>query len=128
MTATTSHTTSQQDPIRFLEDRFACAQACTECARACALRASLAEPGGTQGQERLRRKGIMCAEVCDATCRVLSAYGSQDEDDIRGQVTWCRAVCLDTAHVFDADPGGEEAARACRAAARACSEFLQTLG
>lgn len=121
-------TTSQQEPIRFLEDRFACAQACTECARACALRASLTEPGGRENQELLRRKGIMCAEVCDATCRVLSEQGRQNEDDIRAQVEWCRAVCLDAAHVFDADPGSEEAARACRTAARACDDFLRTLG
>ena len=121
-------TTSQQELIRFLEDRFACAQACTECARACALRASLAEPGGPETQELLRRKGIMCAEVCDATCRVLSEQGHQDEEDIRAQVAWCRAICLEAAHVFDADPGGEEAARACRACARACSDFIETLG
>lgn len=75
----TSMTTSQQELIRFLEDRFACAQACTECARACALRASLADPDGPEGQEQMRRKGIMCAEVCDATCRVLSEEANLDE-------------------------------------------------
>ncbi|MEU1597630.1 ferredoxin [Streptomyces sp. NPDC005708] len=122
-------TTSQQEVYRFLEDRFACAQTCTECARASALRASLAEPDGTHDQELLRRKGVMCAEVCDATCRVLSQHGGHEEEDgIRSQVEWCRSVCLDCAHVFDADPGGEAAARACRACARACTDFLATLG
>ena len=56
-------TTTQQELFRFLEDRFACAQACTDCARACALRASLVDPDGTEEQELVRRKGIMCAEV-----------------------------------------------------------------
>jgi hypothetical protein len=126
-------TTSQQEVYRFLEERFACAQTCTECARACVLRASLAEPDETHDQERLRREGIMCAEVCDATCHALSeqggAYGQEvrDEAGLRGQVEWCRAACLECAHIFDADPGGEEAARACRACARACTEFMATL-
>ena len=57
--------------------RFACAQACTECARACALRASCMIR--TAAEERLiRREGILCAEVCDATCRVLSEQLEQD--------------------------------------------------
>ncbi|WP_055489351.1 hypothetical protein [Streptomyces sp. TP-A0356] len=120
-------TTSQQEVYRFLEDRFACAQACAECARACALRASLAEPDGPYDQEFQRRKGIMCAEACDATCRALSGHSRQDEAAIRGQVEWCRAVCLESAHVFDQDPGGKEAAQACRDAARACTDFMATL-
>ncbi|MFF9060496.1 ferredoxin [Streptomyces sp. NPDC101213] len=120
-------TTSQQELFRFLEDRFACAQACTACARASALRASLVGPDGTGEQELVRRKGIMCAEVCDATCRVLSEDNRVDEAGIRVQVEWCRTVCLETAHVFDRHPGAEDAAAVCRACAQACTDFLQTL-
>ncbi|GAA3291103.1 ferredoxin [Streptomyces cinereospinus] len=120
-------TTSQQEVFRFLEDRFACAQACTECARVCALRAGLVDPDGTEGQELLRRKGIMCAEVCDATCRMLSEQTLVDEDGLRVQLEWCRTVCLESAHVFDGRPGAEDAAASCRACARACTEFLSTL-
>lgn len=120
-------TTSQQELFRFLEDRFACAQACTECARACALRASLVDPDGTERQELVRRKGIMCAEVCDATCRVLSEQNHLDEAGIRVQLEWCRTVCLESAHVFDGQPGAEESAEACRACAKACTEFIATL-
>ncbi|MET8569450.1 four-helix bundle copper-binding protein [Streptomyces sp. NPDC004783] len=120
-------TTSQQELFRFLEDRFACAQACAECARACAVRASLVDPDGTEYQELVRRKGIMCAEVCDATCRVLSEQNQVDEAAIRVQVEWCRQVCLESAHVFDKQQGAEESAEACRACARACGEFLDTL-
>ncbi len=120
-------TTSQQELFRFLEDRFACAQACTECARACALRASLVDPDGTEQQEFVRRKGIMCAEVCDATCRVLSEDNRVDEAGIRVQVEWCRTICLETAHVFERHPGAEDSAAACRACARACTDFLETL-
>ncbi|MET8944356.1 four-helix bundle copper-binding protein [Streptomyces sp. NPDC004542] len=123
----TPTTTSQQELYRFLEDRFACAQACTECARACALRASLLDPGGTQEQERARRRGIMCAEVCDATCRVLAEHNCLDENGIRVQLELCRTVCLECAHAFDAQPGAEESATACRACARACTEFIATL-
>ncbi|MFF4586373.1 ferredoxin [Streptomyces sp. NPDC001388] len=119
-------TTSQQDLFRFLEDRFACAQECTECARACALRASLVDPDGTEQQELVRRKGIMCAEVCDATCRVLSEDNRMDEAGIRVQLEWCRTVCLESAHVFD-KAGAEETAEACRACARACTDFMATL-
>lgn len=118
---------TQQELFRFLEDRFACAQSCTECARACALRASLVDPDGPEEQELVRRKGIMCAEVCDATCRVLSEQNLLDEDGIRVQVEWCRTVCLESAHAFDRSPGGEDAAAACRACARACTDFLGTL-
>ncbi|MFF3851135.1 ferredoxin [Streptomyces sp. NPDC002328] len=120
-------TASQQELFRFLEDRFACAQACTECARACALRASLVDPDGTEQQELVRRKGIMCAEVCDATCRVLCEDNRMDEAGIRVQLEWCRTVCLETAHVFDKQPGAEEGAAACRACAQACTDFLATL-
>jgi hypothetical protein len=123
----TSTTTSQQELFRFLEDRFACAQACSECARACALRASLVDPDGTEHQELVRRKGIMCAEVCDATCRVLSEQNQMDENAIRVQVEWCRQVCLETAHAFDGQPGAEDSAETCRACARACDGFLATL-
>ena len=120
-------TTSQQQLFRFLEDRFACAQACTECARACALRASLVDPDGTEEQELVRRKGIMCAEVCDATCRVLSEQNHLDEASIRVQLEWCRSVCLECAHVFDRQPDAEESAKACRECAQACTDFMATL-
>ncbi|MEU6406822.1 ferredoxin [Streptomyces sp. NPDC046985] len=124
---TTSSTASQQELIQFLEDRFACAQACTECARAAALRASLVDPGGSEEQELLRRRGIMCAEVCDATCRMLSEQNSQDEAALRVQLEWCVSVCLDSAHVFDRHPGAEQTADACRTCAKACQEFIAIL-
>ncbi|MCO4699189.1 ferredoxin [Streptomyces sp. RO-S4] len=120
-------TTSQEELFRFLEDRFACAQACSECARACATRAGLVDPDGTENQELVRRKGIMCAEVCDATCRVLSEENQADEATIRMQVEWCRQVCLESARTFDGHPGAEGTAEACRACARACTDFLATL-
>ncbi|ELS50566.1 MULTISPECIES: hypothetical protein [Streptomyces] len=120
-------TTSQQQLVQFLEDRFACAQACTECARACALRASLVDPDGTEDQELLRRKGILCAEVCDATCRVLAEQNHLDEASLRVQLEWTRTVCLECAHVFDRYPGAEDAAKACRDCARACTDFMSTL-
>ncbi|MGW4867580.1 four-helix bundle copper-binding protein [Streptomyces chartreusis] len=120
-------TTSQQELVQFLEDRFTCAQACTDCARACALRASLVDPDGTGEMEVLRRKGIMCAEVCDATCHVLSEQNLLDEAAIRAQLEWCRSVCVECAHAFDAFPGGEETAEACRRCAKACTEFMGTL-
>ncbi|MGV9559536.1 ferredoxin [Streptomyces sp. NPDC003401] len=120
-------TASQRELFRFLEDRFACAQACTECARTSALRASLVNPDGSEEQEFARRKGIMCAEVCDATCRVLSEDNRVDEAGIRVQVEWCRTVCLETAHAFDRHPGAEDGAAACRACAQACTDFLRTL-
>ena len=119
--------TTQQELFQFLEDRFACAQACTECARACALRAGLVDPDGTEEQELVRRKGIMCAEVCDATCRVLSEQNRLDEAGMRIQVEWCRTVCLECAHVFDRQPGAEDGAKACRECAQACTDFLDTL-
>ncbi|MDH6218931.1 ferredoxin [Streptomyces pseudovenezuelae] len=120
-------TTSQRELIRFLEDRFSCAQACTECARACAVRASMVDPDGTEEQDLVRRKGIMCAEVCDATCRVLSEQNRLDEAGIRVQVEWCRSVCLECANVFDGYPGAEEAAKMCRECAGACTDFMAML-
>lgn len=118
---------SPQQLYRFLEDRFTCAQACTECARVCAVRASLVDPDGSEGQERVRRLGIMCAEVCDATCRALCEENQQDEDGIRVRLEWCRSVCLESAHAFGACPGAEPAAATCRACAEACSRFLESL-
>jgi hypothetical protein len=132
VTSTTSqqsqrHQQSERESIRFLEDRFACAQACTECARACALRASVMDPDGPREQELLRRKGVMCAEVCDATSLVLSEQIHQDENGIRAQVRWCRTVCLECAQAFDGYAGAEDGAKACRECAQACTDFLATL-
>jgi hypothetical protein len=120
-------TTSQQELYRFLEDRFACAQACADCARECALRASLAEPDGSEEDKRIRRQGVMCAEVCDATCRVLSEQIGQDETGLRLQLEWCRAVCLECAQAFDEYAGAEDGAKACRIGAQACTDFIATL-
>ncbi|WP_028799531.1 ferredoxin [Streptomyces sp. 142MFCol3.1] len=121
-------TTSRQELIRFLEDRFACAQACTECARVCALRASLMDPDGPKEQDLVRRKGIRCTEVCDATCLVLSEGMHRDEAVVRSQVEWCRDVCLEGARVFDEYDGAQDAAKECRACAQACADFLAVLG
>ncbi|MET7700783.1 MULTISPECIES: ferredoxin [unclassified Streptomyces] len=120
-------TTSQQELYQFLEDRFACAQACTECARECALRASLAEPDGSEEDQRVRREGVLCAEVCDATCRVLSEQIREDESGLRIQAEWCREVCLACARVFDEYAGAEDGAKACRICAQACTDFIATL-
>lgn len=119
--------TTQQELVRFLEDRFACAQACTECARACVLRVSRSDPDATDHEARVRRKALLCAEVCDATCRMLAEQHLQDEPALRLQTKWCLLVCLECAQVFDERPGAEADARACRDCARACEEFLATL-
>ncbi|MFJ9038761.1 ferredoxin [Streptomyces sp. NPDC102406] len=132
--------------VRFLEARFACAQACTECARAGAVRVSALEPGPVapplHGPVRrapavdterestrhgLRRSLLLCVEVCDATCRLLSEDGIQDEYGLRLQVEWCRAVALECAHACDAVPEAADCAERCRACARACTDFLAIL-
>ncbi|WP_353940523.1 ferredoxin [Streptomyces sp. HUAS MG91] len=135
--------------VRYLEDRFACTQSCTECARACAMRVSSADragvaagargparppaagadpdAGGRTPQEP-RRTLLLCVEICDATCRLLSEEALRDEYALRLQVEWCRAVALECAHACDRMPDGEDCARRCRACARACSDFLATLG
>ncbi|MEV5607718.1 ferredoxin [Streptomyces sp. NPDC052225] len=132
--------------VRFLEERFACAQACTECARGCALLVSNTElgavtaavhgpvrptaadiprpPGVAQG---LRRSLLLCVEVCDATCRLLSEETHQDEYGLRLQVEWCRAVALECAHACDGVPDAAACAEQCRACARACTAFLAAL-
>ncbi|MEU1519485.1 ferredoxin [Streptomyces sp. NPDC005811] len=126
-------TSSPQELVRFLEDRFACAEASADCARACALRASLLDPEGPERLRLLRRKAILCAEVCDATCRVLAEDTRVDEAGLRVQLEWCRTVCLETAHAFDGrpkrpgPPGAATTAEACRACARTCTDFMATL-
>ncbi|MEV0487789.1 ferredoxin [Streptomyces sp. NPDC050508] len=119
--------TTQQELVRFLEDRFACAQACTECARACVLRVSRSDPDATGHEALVRHKALLCAEVCDATCRMPAGQNLQDEAALRLQVKWCLLVCLECAQVFDAQPGAEADAEACRDCARACTEFMATL-
>lgn len=130
VTPTTTHTSSpsQEELFRFLEDRFVCAQACTECARASALRASFVDPDGSADDALARRKGILCAEVCDATCRLLSEQAPQDEAALRVQLEWCRTVCLETAQILDDHLGAEAASKACRECAQACADFIRTLG
>lgn len=122
-----TRTASQQELFRFLEDRFACAQACAECARACALRAGLVDPDGPEEQELVRRRGILCAEVCDATSRVLAEQNGLDEDTLRAQLEWCRSVCLESADILDRHPGSEESAKACHECAQACADFVSSL-
>src|SRR5262249_7073025 len=101
--------TSQQELYRFLEDRFACAQACTECASGCALRAGALDHSDAE-LERVRGMGIMCAEVCDATCRTLTEEGGQDEAGLHIQLEWCRTICLECALAFDSHPATEKGA------------------
>ncbi|MEV1021155.1 ferredoxin [Streptomyces sp. NPDC050264] len=133
--------------VRFLEVRFACAQACTETARACALRVSALEPAPAappahgpvrpvrawesereEARHGLRRSLLLCVEVCDATCRLLSEEAHQDEYGLRLQVEWCRAVALECAHACDGVPEAANCAEQCRAGARACTDFLAILG
>ncbi|MFI7382634.1 ferredoxin [Streptomyces sp. NPDC049813] len=132
--------------VRFLEARFACAQACTESARAAAVRVSALEPAPGippvhgpvrpmsawdaegQGQRHgLRRALLLCVEVCDATARLLSGEGHQDEYGLRLQVEWCRAVVLECAHACDGLPDAADCAEQCRGCARACTDFLAIL-
>ncbi|MBO1332983.1 ferredoxin [Streptomyces sp. VRA16 Mangrove soil] len=137
---------AEDDRVRFLEDRFSCAQSCTECARACAVLVSSTDlgvipptgsgpvrpapagpapaPGAPTG---LRRALLLGVEVCDATCRLLSEETLQDEYALRLQVEWCRAVALECAHACDAAPEAADCAERCRACARACTDFLATL-
>ncbi|MET8473463.1 ferredoxin [Streptomyces sp. NPDC006422] len=138
----------KDDLVRFLEDRFACAQSCTECARACALLVSSTDVGPVaapqvhgparsvpaERTERsdaphgLRRALLLAVEVCDATCRLLSEEAHQDEYGLRLQVEWCRAVTLEAAHACDRTEDAAECAERCRECARACTDFLSTLG
>jgi hypothetical protein len=137
----------KDDLVRFLEDRFACAQSCTECARSCALLVSSTDLGPAasqvhgpvrpvpdEGPEQadaplgLRRALLLSVEVCDATCRLLSEEAHQDEYGIRLQVEWCRAVTLECAHACDRTRDAADCAEQCRACARACTDFLATLG
>lgn len=135
----------KDDLVRFLEDRFACAQSCTECARACALLVSSTDLGSvapqvhgpvravpSEGQpdapHGLRRALLLSVEVCDATCRLLSEEAHQDEYGLRLQVEWCRAVALECAHVCDRTRDAADCAERCRVCARACTDFLATLG
>ncbi|WP_070321305.1 four-helix bundle copper-binding protein [Streptomyces alboniger] len=125
MTATTSSPSvpqerSHQDLVRYLEDRFACAQACDDCVRACTRRQGPAEPGDALN--------TTCADVCDATSRLLAEQPDQDEQRIRMQVEWCRDVCLQCAALCDLRPASAGCAQACRDCAKACDDFLTTLG
>jgi hypothetical protein len=128
VTSTAWDAEDRQDLVAFLEEGFACAQACADCARVCASRVSFAGPGDGGVGHELRRQAVLCTEVCDATCAMLSEQALQDEYGMRIQVEWCRAMCLECAHVCDRHEGAEECAAACRACARACSDFLAILG
>ncbi|MEU7576184.1 ferredoxin [Streptomyces sp. NPDC041068] len=126
MTSTTTPSAPEElghhDLVRYLEDRFACAQACDDCVRECAMRQGPAEPGDGP------RLNSACADVCDATSRVLAEQSDQDEQRVRMQVEWCRAVCLQCASLCDLGPASVQCAEACRRCAKACDEFLTTMG
>ncbi|ATL32673.1 ferredoxin [Streptomyces formicae] len=111
-----------EDLVRYLEDRFACVQACDDCVRVCAVRQGPADPGATP------RLNSACADVCDATSRVLAEQSDQDEERVRMQVEWCRAICLQCASLCDLGSAADGCAQACRRCAKACADFLTTLG
>ncbi|MEU8953501.1 four-helix bundle copper-binding protein [Streptomyces sp. NPDC048518] len=113
---------SRQGLVRYLEDRFACAQACDECVRACLGRRGPAEWGDEP------RLNTACADVCEATSRVLAEQSDQDEQRVRMQVEWCRAICLQCAALSALRPASALCAEACRRCAQACDDFLTTLG
>ncbi|MFE1952006.1 ferredoxin [Streptomyces sp. NPDC059524] len=118
-------------PVRFLEERFDCAQACTECAKRCVTSVGAADLGavtaGAPRRPNLRRALLRCAEVCDATCRLLSEELRQDPYGMRLHVEWCRAVSLECAQACDRAPDAGDCAGCCRRCARACTEFLAAL-
>ncbi|MEU4796562.1 ferredoxin [Streptomyces sp. NPDC023327] len=114
-----------RDLVRYLEDRFACVEACEDCVRACARRQG---PAGSGDAARLH---LACADVCDATSRLLGEQTDQadrDERQVRAQVEWCRDVCLQCAALCDPGPASDTCAQACRRCARACEDFLAALG
>lgn len=126
-TRTHRHEPHRQEPsheelVRYLEDRFACAQACDACVRACLGRRGPAEWGDEP------RLNTACADVCEATSRVLAEQSDQDEERVRTQVEWCRAICLQCAALSDLRPGSAPCAEACRRCAKACDDFLTALG
>ncbi|QEU97013.1 ferredoxin [Streptomyces kanamyceticus] len=114
-----------EDLVRYLEDRFACVQACDDCVRVCAVRQGPADPGDTP------RLNSACADVCDATARFLAEQGDQgdqDEQRVRIQVEWCRAICLQCASLCGLGSATDRCAQACRRCAKACDDFLTTMG
>ncbi|MFC7309576.1 hypothetical protein ACFQVC_35865 [Streptomyces monticola] len=120
--------TVQAEPdevIRFIEDRFVCAQACVECARACTATVPVPELGES------RRPDLKCAQVCETTRQFLSREDATDPEVHRGQVEYCADVCaLCAAACERLAPVRDECARcaeACRRCERACREFLECL-
>ncbi len=120
----------RQELVRYLEGRFACAQACEECARACARRRLPDEPCHAS------RLNTACADVCDATFRVLAEPGEHGEpgerageyeERVRVQVEWCRAICHQCAALCDTSTASARCAEACRRCARACDDFLAAM-
>ncbi|WP_240803062.1 ferredoxin [Streptomyces sp. A1499] len=109
------------EPVRYLEARFACAQACDECVRACAR----SRPAGGPGHAL--RLTAACADVCDATFRVLAERGEEDEQRVRVQVEWCRAVCRQCAALCATCPASAGCAEACRRCERACDDLMKAL-
>lgn len=112
--------------VRYLEDRFACAEACGDAARACARQAGEAEAGTGA------RRALTCVEICDRTARLLSGEPGTDpeEAELRFRLDWCREACLDCAArcAAVATPPSTTCAEACREAAEACARLLRTLG
>ncbi|OON78082.1 four-helix bundle copper-binding protein [Streptomyces tsukubensis] len=104
-----------------MEERFACAEACLRCARACARHAGTADPAETG------RRDLNCVEICDKTARLLSEQGDQDEEELRFRVEWSRTACLECAAMCEERPGSRACAEACLECASICALFLATL-
>ncbi|GAA2133337.1 hypothetical protein [Streptomyces synnematoformans] len=110
--------------VRYLEDGFACAQACAECATACLQPAGPAEPNAAQ------RLDLRCADVCEHTSRMLTQHGRYDVPGLRAQVELCAATCAACAEDYErlaASPRAAERAEACRRCEQACRGFLGSL-
>lgn len=115
----------RQALVRFIEDGFLCAQACTECASVCLRPPECAEP------DAWNRLDIRCADICEHTGRMLTQSSRYDAIGIRAQVELCAATCRACAEDYERLAGSDGAARerveACRRCEEACTAFLENL-
>lgn len=108
--------------LKFIEEAYACAQACTSCADACLAEDMVAD------LRQCIRLNLDCADICAATGAMASRRTGSNEAVLAAAIKACAEACNRCAEECEKHAGKHEhcriCAECCRRCATACNDAL----
>ena len=107
---------SNEALLRFIEDGYACAQACTSCADACLAEEMVAE------QRQCIRLNLDCADICAVAATIATRRTGSNEDLIIATLNACALACRLCGDECERHGEKMEHCRICAEACRQCEQ------